>query len=105
MLPESLNLGQRNLEDVFLELTGRGLVAVTRTFTPLPGAAPFGRQVVAQARMEARLLLRNGEQLLLAVVIPVIVLIGARHRVEARRPQTSRTPPSTSSRPASSPWR
>jgi ABC-2 type transport system ATP-binding protein len=25
VLPESLNLGQRNLEDVFLELTGRGL--------------------------------------------------------------------------------
>ena len=25
VLPESLNLGQRNLEDVFLELTGRDL--------------------------------------------------------------------------------
>jgi len=25
VLPESLNLGQRNLEDVFLELTGKGL--------------------------------------------------------------------------------
>jgi len=39
--------------------------------------------VLAQARMETRLLLRNGEQLLLAVVIPLIVLIGgitaARH--------------------------
>jgi ABC-2 type transport system permease protein len=33
--------------------------------------------VLAQASMEARLMLRNGEQLLLAVVIPVIVLIGA----------------------------
>jgi ABC-2 type transport system permease protein len=32
--------------------------------------------VLAQAAMEARLMLRNGEQLLLAVVIPVIVLIG-----------------------------
>jgi ABC-2 type transport system permease protein len=32
--------------------------------------------VAAQAAMEARLLLRNGEQLLLAVVIPVIVLVG-----------------------------
>ncbi len=30
----------------------------------------------AQARMETRLLLRNGEQLLLAVVIPLIVLVG-----------------------------
>jgi len=46
------------------------------TFAPAPGAAPFWRQVVAQARMEARLMLRNGEQLLLAVVIPVIVLVG-----------------------------
>lgn len=45
------------------------------TFTPKPGAAPLSRQVLAQAGMEARLMLRNGEQLLLAVVIPVIVLI------------------------------
>jgi len=44
--------------------------------TPRPGAASFPRQVSAQAAMEARLMLRNGEQLLLAVVIPVIVLIG-----------------------------
>ena len=49
---------------------------MTGTFTPMPGAAPLHRQVIAQARMEARLMLRNGEQLLLAVVIPVIVLIG-----------------------------
>lgn len=46
------------------------------TFTPSPGAAPLSRMVRAQARMETRLLLRNGEQLLLAVVIPLIVLIG-----------------------------
>lgn len=45
------------------------------TFTPAPGAAPLSRQVLAQARMESRLMLRNGEQLLLAVVIPVIVLV------------------------------
>jgi ABC-2 type transport system permease protein len=32
--------------------------------------------VLAQARMESRLMVRNGEQLLLAVVIPVLVLIG-----------------------------
>jgi ABC-2 type transport system permease protein len=32
--------------------------------------------VLAQAGMEARLMVRNGEQLLLAVVIPVIVLVG-----------------------------
>jgi ABC-2 type transport system permease protein len=45
------------------------------TFAPSPGAAPLPRQVLAQASMEARLLLRNGEQLLLAVVIPVVVLV------------------------------
>lgn len=45
------------------------------TFTPQPGAAPLARQVATQARMETRLMLRNGEQLLLAIVIPVIVLI------------------------------
>lgn len=47
------------------------------TFAPRPGAAPLHRQVLAQAGMEARLLLRNGEQLLLALVIPLIVLVGA----------------------------
>ncbi|MDF1602359.1 ABC transporter permease [Nocardioides sp. YIM 152315] len=45
-------------------------------FTPRPGGATLRRQVLAQARMEARLMLRNGEQLLLAVVVPVLVLIG-----------------------------
>lgn len=49
---------------------------VTGTFTPAPGGAGLGRMVRAQARMEARLMLRNGEQLLLAIVIPVIVLVG-----------------------------
>jgi ABC-2 type transport system permease protein len=44
--------------------------------TPAPGAAPATRQVLAHAAMETRLMLRNGEQLLLAVVIPVIVLVG-----------------------------
>ena len=48
----------------------------TLDLAPRPGAAPFTRMVLAQADMEARLMLRNGEQLLLAVVIPVIVLVG-----------------------------
>ncbi|HEX6149669.1 ABC transporter permease [Nocardioides sp.] len=47
------------------------------TFAPRPGSAPLGRMVRAQASMETRLLVRNGEQLLLAIVIPVIVLVGA----------------------------
>ncbi|MGN6162440.1 MAG: ABC transporter permease [Marmoricola sp.] len=45
-------------------------------FTPRPGGAPFLMQVRAQATMEAKLMLRNGEQLLLAIVIPLIVLVG-----------------------------
>jgi ABC-2 type transport system permease protein len=53
------------------------------TFVPQPGSAPLLRQIAAQASMEARLMVRNGEQLLLALVIPIIVLIGgvqgARH--------------------------
>lgn len=46
------------------------------TFAPRPGAAPLPRMVLAQAAMEAKLMLRNGEQLLLAVVIPVLILVG-----------------------------
>ncbi|HYH34708.1 MAG TPA: ABC transporter permease [Nocardioides sp.] len=45
------------------------------TFAPRPGAAPLHRMVLAQAAMEARLLLRNGEQLLLALVIPLLALV------------------------------
>jgi ABC-2 type transport system permease protein len=45
-------------------------------FTPLPGAASYPRMVLSQVRMESRLLLRNGEQLLIALVIPVLVLCG-----------------------------
>ena len=46
------------------------------TFTPMPGAAPTATMVRAQAAMETRLLLRNGEQVLLAVIIPLLVLVG-----------------------------
>ncbi|GLU49463.1 ABC transporter permease [Nocardiopsis ansamitocini] len=46
------------------------------TFTPRPGAAPLNRLILAQAGMELRVLLRNGEQLLLTMVIPVLLLIG-----------------------------
>jgi ABC-2 type transport system permease protein len=48
---------------------------VTHTFAPAPGAAALPRMVLAQAGMETRLLLRNGEQLVLAVVIPLLVLL------------------------------
>jgi ABC-2 type transport system permease protein len=44
------------------------------TFAPDPGAAPLGRMLTAQTGLEVRMVLRNGEQLLLTVVIPVLVL-------------------------------
>jgi ABC-2 type transport system permease protein len=44
-------------------------------FTPRPGAAPARRMVGAQMLMELRLLSRNGEQLLLTLVIPLLLLI------------------------------
>lgn len=47
-------------------------------FTPRAGAAPFGMRVWSHAKMEAGLILRNGEQAILAIVIPVAVLIGAK---------------------------
>ena len=46
------------------------------TYAPRPGAAPLPRMLRAQAGLEVRMVLRNGEQLLLTVVIPVLVLLG-----------------------------
>jgi len=42
--------------------------------TPAPGAAPLRRMIAAQATLETRMLLRNGEQLLLTLVIPLLLL-------------------------------
>jgi ABC-2 type transport system permease protein len=49
--------------------TGRG------TYAPAPGAAPLPRMIAAQAALETRLLLRHGEQLLLTIVIPALLLV------------------------------
>lgn len=46
------------------------------TFTPGPRPAPLSRMLAAQTRMELVLLLRNGEQLLLTMFIPITMLIG-----------------------------
>jgi ABC-2 type transport system permease protein len=43
-------------------------------FAPRPGAAPVRRMITAQALMETRQLLRNGEQLTLTLVIPLLLL-------------------------------
>jgi len=65
---------------------------VTGTFTPQPGAAPLPRQVLAQTRMETKLLLRNGEQLLLAIVIPVLVLFAGVRGISHMNLSLSHTP-------------
>jgi ABC-2 type transport system permease protein len=67
---------------------GRTPVAAPTALTPVAGrvngletpmhagAAPTGRRVLAQARFDTRSMLRNGEQLLLTVILPLFVLIG-----------------------------
>ena len=42
---------------------------------PAPGAAPRPKMILAQAGLELRTLLRNGEQLLLTLIIPVLLLV------------------------------
>ena len=49
-------------------------MTATLDLTPAPGAAPPARRVLGHAATEATLLVRNGEQLLLALVIPIGLL-------------------------------
>ncbi len=53
---------------------GEAPAGPTPSFTPAPGAAPLIRMIAAQARLETRTLLRNGEQLLLTLIIPLLLL-------------------------------
>jgi len=43
---------------------------------PTPAAAPAWRRVLSQTGFETRAVLRNGEQLLVTIVLPVMVLVG-----------------------------
>ncbi|MER7547147.1 ABC transporter permease [Actinomadura sp.] len=43
--------------------------------SPAPGAVPLPRMVLSQAGYEFRTVLRNGEQLLLTLIIPVVLLV------------------------------
>ncbi len=52
-----------------------GSTGATGTYAPRPGAAPLGRMIAAQAVLETKMLLRNGEQLLLTVIIPTLLLV------------------------------
>ncbi len=51
---------------------------MTLDFTPRAAAAPSPQRIWAHAATEATLILRNGEQAILAVVIPIAVLVGGR---------------------------
>ena len=81
VLATDLRVEQRSLEDVFLELTGRELRVVTESqfaagHSPNPRPAAVPKMLAAQFGLELKLLLRNGEQLLLTMFIPITLLIG-----------------------------
>jgi ABC-2 type transport system permease protein len=46
------------------------------TFRPAPGRGRVGRMLATHARTEAVLTLRNGEQILLTLLIPLVLLVG-----------------------------
>ena len=46
------------------------------TFAPNPARAGQLSMALAQGSIEAKLMLRHGEQLLLSVIIPVAILLG-----------------------------
>lgn len=50
--------------------------ATTLDFTPAGTAAPLARRVLRQAAFETKVSLRNGEQLLLTLLLPALVLVG-----------------------------
>ena len=52
---------------------------MTLDLSPKPGAAAPAAMLRSQVGMELRLLLRNGEQLLLTLVIPLMLLIAGTH--------------------------
>ncbi len=55
--------------------SSRDTATETGTFAPRPGAAAMHRMLAAQTALEIRMVLRNGEQLLITVVIPLLVLV------------------------------
>jgi ABC-2 type transport system permease protein len=57
------------------ELAGPAGPVATAWPPPAPGAAPLPAMIVAQAALETRTTLRNGEQLLLTLIIPVLLLV------------------------------
>ena len=56
------------------ELAGPVAPMASQWPAPAPGAAPLPAMITAQAVLETRTILRNGEQLLLILIIPVLLL-------------------------------
>ena len=50
--------------------------APTASPTPHAGAAPLGARVARQAAYETGTALRNGEQLLVTLILPLLALVG-----------------------------
>jgi ABC-2 type transport system permease protein len=50
----------------------------TLDLSPAPAPAPTARRIIRHGLIESRLLIRNGEQLLLALVIPLAILVAGR---------------------------
>lgn len=51
----------------------------TGAFSPSPAPAPPLRRVLAQARFDVKVMLSNGEQLLLMLVLPALLLVALRY--------------------------
>ena len=82
VLPRELSTGQAQPRGRLPRphRTGAALVTALSSapggLAPRPGSAPRVRVLAAQTRAEIRMTLRNGEQLLLTLVIPLLLLVG-----------------------------
>jgi ABC-2 type transport system permease protein len=57
-------------------VTADGTRFAAGTFSPAPGRGPLGRMLATQVGLETRLALRQGEQVLLTLIIPLALLVG-----------------------------
>lgn len=60
------------------------------SFVAQPAAAPATQQIRAQTGYEFRLLMRNGEQLLLTLIIPLVLLLGLTYMPFIKSPDQPR---------------
>jgi ABC-2 type transport system permease protein len=69
--------------------TSRGTDSTTRPSPHPGGPAPVVRRILTQARLETRILLSNGEQLMVAILMPALVLCALRFLPVGRVPGLS----------------